>query len=720
MLVKAFYQAEKPAVVAPSAGTCDDLECFDWCPSSPISALTQSLPSLFPPSSPYACISDAMEAMEEEKPSADFRSNDPLMSTSDGEVLLSQWDATPQDDARHLSTPVTSVSTRKRRLDAGGTNSGASSSDCCDGERCGVAAPTLRLPIQGAPPESCGACADCTEGANPRFSADNPIANDVERAPVAHPGDTSKGIAAIAATPGRPSSCRPRPLPASMRLTMADIKCVIGLKTAPPTKKPRKGEVAALATQPCSAGSKPRLEHMRAGSPHRAASPLPHPTRANLPHSRSSAGIAIPSDQVPLEPSRCLPDVSATPDRFGAPQLSSPAGSPPTASPLAETVVPCQCDGVDANGYSSLCSPCCCPPPDSMHGAPCMPPPATYLPSAIAASPFSAAAAATDPHWAGLGGKMGNSSSSPDLEAVLPPAAHQLPTMACASARFLHSPLLAPPQVAPYPHILGMGMGVDAGMMGCGFRVGAVGLECGGSEEEGCTCGGARTWDREELELGQTSGPWLSMPRAAANVELPPWLSTPAGHVHPLHWQRNQLQQQQEVDAYSVPFPIVDRAMPWEANEHAGVAGPSTGGLLWQHKDGGAAEFTKRTALSPVDKFAARDGDTEVGQDAPHQVTELKQGTKGDHASSGDEKEVKRKESNRESARRSRMRRQDMMDRLHEETSQLRQTNRSVLEQASRTEEQLKALKAVHQRLKDECEEVRKQIAAAGVVQKEA
>ncbi|GJP31968.1 hypothetical protein CLOM_g16520 [Closterium sp. NIES-68] len=711
MLVKAFYHAEKPALPAPSAGTCDDLACFDWCPSSPTSALTHSLPSLFPPSSPHGCFSDFEGDMVTETRVPDAAlGNEPLWRANAGELLLSQRNLTPPEAARVSETTTNSLASRKRRFS--GTTDSVSSFICCDGERAlphGDAAPAHCRTIQGAAPESCGACMECTEGGTPPplSAACTRRADDVEHAnPVAHPPNSrGTSVATIAMLPSVPiigssTNCRPRPLPASMRLTMADIKRVIGLKTAPPTKKPRRGE-ATLPVQP----GKPCSADTHAQSSHHAPPHLPHRTRTSLPRSHRSASIPVPLIRTQHEPSRCLPGVAAMPSHnIRAPHMS-PTASPQTPSPLAAepAVVPCHYDEVETNGHS--CSPCDCPLPDSM-------PPASFLPSLAAASPVSATEAVAGPHWARFGARSGGSSSSLDLRPVPPPSSNPLPM--AYDERFRHSA----PVLPPYPGPFAIHMGVGAGM-GLGLQMGAVGLECGSCEEEGCTCGAGKTWDGKEIEPAQIPVPWLSTPGAALSTGVLPWLSMPPCHVQPLQWQQNQRLEQQAVDAYPLPLPSMSSALPWDLNVHAGVAGYSMERVVWQDKEHGAAEFTHPTVLS-LDSMAARGQETRGGEGLQHRATEHDTAAKGDRASSDDEKEVKRKESNRESARRSRVRRQEMMDRLNGEARQLQQTNRSISEQASKAEEELKALKAVQQRLKDECAEVRKQLDAAGINQDEA
>ncbi|CAI5965859.1 unnamed protein product [Closterium sp. NIES-65] len=521
----------------------------------------------------------------------------------------------------------------------------------------------------------------------------------------------------------------PPPLPA-MGLKLADIKRVIGLKTAPPTKKPRKGE----SVSPSSAAA-----HHAAGTSslaHRLAAVLPghaqhHSAKPPLPQSSATLSDApIAPHAVSCSP--CADTPSALACASGA---SLPCRGGETLDDVARQMhswpgraMKCGSPAGGACGGGLNCTVDCNGHMAKAHGAlPCAhSPDGAGEPVCAGYVGMAARGLAQGDAMLMCPGCTTSNATAPGSDGPWPTAAghyhassHQHADMLCGAA---------PPYSARFPMGMGMGMlssspsmDMDAlgnpmcmeqhmpmgmGMeqhMGMGMNLGTSSSMGMGMDALGNPL--MLPWQHHALPMECSCCPPSALAGAPWEASLSP-SSTPAPlSSHSLH-----------------PAMRLPSCMPGTGSDPCGTPEASasapctmTSGLEARLAGALAADTAGSAGMAGV-------VGTENGGDATglwcsaDGLAEARMGGAMGAVSEKveEDRDIKRKESNRVSARKSRQRRQLQMERLEGEALQLRDTNTALTQQAQEAESRVEELIGQQKELQQQCEAVRRQLKAAG------
>ncbi|CAI7761598.1 unnamed protein product [Closterium sp. NIES-53] len=521
--------------------------------------------------------------------------------------------------------------------------------------------------------------------------------------------------------------CNPPPLPA-MGLKLADIKRVIGLKTAPPTKKPRKGE----SVSPSSAAA-----HHAAGTSslaHRLAAVLPAHAQhhsAKLPFPPSSATLS----DMPTAPhaAPCSPCVDAPSALARAPGASLPCRGGETLDDVARQMhswpgraMNCASPAGDACGGLNCSADCnghmakahgplpCARSPDGAAEPVCAG--CVGLPRGLAqgdamlmcpgCTPSNAMAPGSDGPWPTAAGHYHASS-------------HQHADMLCGAA---------PPYSARFPMGMSMGMGMLSSSVGMGMD--ALGnpmcmeqhMPMGMGMEQHMGMG---------MNMGMSGSMGMGMD-ALGNPMMLPWQQhalpmecscCPPSALAGAPWEAS-------LSPSSTPAPLsssslhptmcLPSGMPGTGTDPSGTPeasasapGAMTSGLEARLAGALAAEAAGSAGMAGV--VGPKDGQNAAGLwCSADGLAEAGVGGAMGAASEKveEDRDIKRKESNRVSARKSRQRRQLQMDRLEAEAVQLRDTNTALSQQAQEAETCVEELIGQQRELQRQCEAVRKQLKA--------
>ncbi|CAI5517010.1 unnamed protein product [Closterium sp. Naga37s-1] len=724
----------KPAVLlAPSPSTWKDGSCSTWYPASPSSALTGSLPTLFAPSSlrhldgtqaklhtrSDGLLPDGSRAASGVPSSAIVVSSSTSSNTSgrhsdhgfggegglvDATELWSGADAEiqsagacgeelpvanaphirAQDDTANIAksqaeAAVTgSVEPSGLRADCGSTLSGSSSdllNDArCELEGCGgdtkegstgeAARPSYVLEMLSAAVQQQEFVVVGGDDARHTTDCAPATVHVGSNHHVTQPAARLQSSGTHAMVLPQKRQCNPPPLPA-MGLKLADIKRVIGLKTAPPTKKPRKGE----SVSPSSAAA-----HHASGTSslaHRLAAVLPAHAQhhsAKLPFPPSSATLS----DMPTAPhaAPCSPCVDAPSALARAPGASLPCRGGETLDDVARQMhswpgraMNCASPAGDACGGLN-CSADCNGHMAKAHG----PLPCAHSPDG-AAEPVCAGCVGL-PRGLAQGDAMLMCPGCTPSNAMAPGSDGPWPTAAGHYHASSHQ----------HADMLSMGMGMDAlgNPMMLPWQQHALPMECS------CCPPSALAGAPWDASLSPSS-----TPAPLSSSSLHPTMCLPSG----------------------MPGTGTDPCGTLEASASAPCA--MTSGLEARLAGALAAEAAGSAGMAGV-------VGTEDGRDAAGLWCSAdglaEAGVGGAMGAASDkveeDRDVKRKESNRVSARKSRQRRQLQMDRLEAEAVQLRDTNTALSQQAQEAETRVEELIGQQRELQRQCEAVRKQLEA--------
>ncbi|GJP47162.1 hypothetical protein CLOM_g6389 [Closterium sp. NIES-68] len=767
----------KPAsLLTPTLNSWKDASCPTWYPASPSSALASALPPLFAPSPvPHLDASraklDARSASLPDGsraasvvPSGTIVASSSTSSNSSGhhsdhhgfggEVRHAEhWntggDAEIQSGGRasganladqaqygaenHAERQVESADRRgaaepsAQRAECGMTLSGASDL-LNDATGCGQARPSHVLEMLSAAVQQ----QQEIGGDDGRHTTDGAAASagHVGHNPVAqgmglhHPhapqpgGSLRSGGSHMVPPQKRPWN--PPPLPA-MGLKLADIKRVIGLKTAPPTKKPRKGESpspSSVASQHAP-GTSSLAQRLAAALPahaqHLAGKPPLAPSAATLSNV-PNAPQASPCADMPSALAPGAPDASLlcrggeSLDDVARLMPSWPGGAMSCGAHAGD-----MCGGLDCADASHLA-----------HG-----------PMPCAHSPDGSA----DPVCAGCAAMEGVAQD--DMHTVCPGCtpsnalAHGADGPWGTASAHCHAPGTqhmdmmggaVPPYVSRFP----MGMRMSSSM--------AMGMDA---------LGNTLSMD-QRLPMGMS----MAMPGAMAmgmgmdalgNPMMYPWQQQaphmgcsccpPSSHAG-APWEAS-LSPTPPPACPSMPFPPAPLLTPSlhssmrlpasMPGSGSGSSGALEASLAAPCGTGGGLEARLAGALGAEAAGWAGTEGMEDGRDAAGlfcSAAGMAEGGVGGPVeaaceAASDDKEIKRKESNRVSARKSRQRRQLQMDRLEAEAVRLRETNASLSQQAQEAEARVEELMSHQKELQRQCEQVRRQLQAAKDVTQE-